>query len=174
MYAIIRAGGHQERVEAGEVITIDRLKQDVGEEVRYVPLMIHTDDGGVVSDRHELEGKAAVVGKVLEHSRGDKIDVFQYRGKTGYRRHIGARQAITLVEISEVRFGDVVERAEDKRKAAEEAAAKEAEAAAAEAAAAEGTAAPAKKPAARKKAPAKAKAAGAKKAPARKAAPKKA
>jgi large subunit ribosomal protein L21 len=115
MYAIIRAGGHQEKVSAGDTITVDRLKTDVGEEVRYVPLMVHKDDGTVVSDHKELGETAAVIGRVLEHTREDKIDVFQYRQKTGYRRHLGHRQPVTLVEIAEIRFGEVVERAEDKK-----------------------------------------------------------
>lgn len=120
MYAIIRTGGHQEKVEVGEQITVDRLKQEVGEEVRFVPLMVAKDDGQIVSDHQALERDASVVGKVLEHVRGDKLDVFQYRQKTGYRRHTGHRQMLTLVEISEMRLGDAVERLEDRR-AAEEA-----------------------------------------------------
>jgi large subunit ribosomal protein L21 len=117
MYAIIRAGGHQEKVSAGDTITVDRLKTDVGGEVRYVPLMVHKDDGTVVSDHKELGEVAAVVGRVLEHTREDKIDVFQYRQKTGYRRHLGHRQPVTLVEIAEIRFGEVIDRAEDKAEA---------------------------------------------------------
>jgi large subunit ribosomal protein L21 len=121
MYAIIRTGGHQEKVSVGEQITVDRLKQEVGEEVRFVPLMIAKDDGSIVSDHRQLAEEAAVIGRVLEHVKGDKLDVFQYRQKTGYRRHTGHRSALTLVEIAELRIGDAVERAEEKR-AAEEAA----------------------------------------------------
>jgi large subunit ribosomal protein L21 len=120
MYAIIRAGGHQEKVTVGEQITVDRLKERPGEQVRFVPLMVAKDDGTIVSDRKVLASEAAVVGVVLEHLKGEKVDVFQYRAKTGYRRHIGHRQPLTLVEISELRLGDTVERLEDKR-AAEEA-----------------------------------------------------
>ena len=120
MYAIIRTGGHQEKVSVGEQITVDRLKQEPGEEVRFVPLMVALDDGTVVTDHQVLQEKTAVVGKVLEHIKGEKIDVFQYRQKSNYRRHTGHRQPLTLVEIAELRHGDAVERA-DERKAAEEA-----------------------------------------------------
>ena len=120
MYAIIRTGGHQEKVSVGEQITVDRLKEEPGEEVRFVPLMISKDDGTIVTDHAELTEKAAVVGKVVQHFKGDKIEVFNYRQKTGYRRHTGHRQPLTLVEIEELRLGDAVERAEDRR-AAEEA-----------------------------------------------------
>jgi large subunit ribosomal protein L21 len=120
MYAIIRTGGHQEKVAVGEQITVDRLKEEPGAEVRFVPLMVAKDDGTIVTDHKQLSEQAAVVGRVLQHYKGEKIDVFQYRQKTNYRRHTGHRQPLTLVEIAELRLGDAVERAEDKR-AAEEA-----------------------------------------------------
>jgi ribosomal L21-like protein len=75
------------------------------------------DDGSIVSDHNELEKEASVTGTVLQHLKGDKLDVFQYRQKTGYRRHTGHRQALTLVEISELRLGQTVESAEEKRAA---------------------------------------------------------
>jgi large subunit ribosomal protein L21 len=106
MYAIIRTGGHQEKVVPGERVLIDRVKAEVGQTLQLAPLMVSTDDGTVVSDPAQLRSTAAVVGTVVEHVRGDKVDVFQYRQKTGYRRHIGHRQALTLVEISEIRLGE--------------------------------------------------------------------
>ena|SRR5687768_16568805 len=120
MYAIIRTGGHQEKVSVGEQITVDRLKQEPGEPIDFVPLMMGLDDGTIVTDHQQLTDKAGVKGRVLQHFKGDKIDIFQYRQKTNYRRHTGHRQPLTLVEIAEVRFGDTVEKAEEKR-AAEEA-----------------------------------------------------
>ena len=119
MYAIIRTGGHQEKVTVGEQITVDRLKQEPGEEVRFVPLMIAKDDGTIVTDHAQLNNEGAVVGKVLQHIKADKLDVFNDRQKTGYRKHTGHRQQMTLVEIAELRFGPVVERADEKRAAAD-------------------------------------------------------
>ena len=178
MYAIIRTGGHQEKVSVGEQITVDRLKQEPGEEVRFVPLMIAKDDGTIVTDHAQLEKEAAVVGKVVSHFKGEKLEVFNYRQKTGYRKHAGHRQPLTLVDIEELRFGDAVERAAEKR------AAEDAQRTAAELqkkAAAEDEKEAPKKVTPKKKAPAKAaaskaggKAAGApKKTAAKKAAPKK-
>ena len=109
MYAIIRTGGHQEKVNAGEQITVDYLNQrGVGDTVTFPALMISMDDGNVVSDHKELTDNATVTGTVVQHIKADKVDVFQYRNKTGYRRHTGHRQPMTLVEITEIRFGDVV------------------------------------------------------------------
>jgi large subunit ribosomal protein L21 len=120
MYAIIRTGGHQEKVAVGEQITVDRLKQEPGEPIDFVPLMMGLDDGTIITDHQQLTDKAGVQGRVLQHFKGDKIDIFQYRQKTNYRRHTGHRQPLTLVEIAEVRFGDTVEKIDEKR-AAEEA-----------------------------------------------------
>jgi large subunit ribosomal protein L21 len=119
MYAIIRTGGHQEKVAAGEQITVDRLKQEPGEEIRFVPLLVGLDDGTIITDHQQLTDKAAVVGKVLQHVKGDKVDIFQYRQKTNYRRHTGHRQPLTVVEIAELRFGDAVVRLDEVRAAEE-------------------------------------------------------
>ena len=108
MYAIIRTGGHQEKVGPGEQITVDHLKQAVGETLTFPLLMITKDDGTVVTDHKELEEQGKVTATVVQHIKADKVDVFQYRNKTGYRRHTGHRQPMTLVEISEIRLGDVV------------------------------------------------------------------
>ena len=109
MYAIIRTGGHQEKVNPGEQITVDYLNQrSVGDTVTFPALMISTDDGTVVSDHKELADNAKVTGTVVQHIKADKVDVFQYRHKTGYRKHTGHRQPMTLVEITEIRLGDVV------------------------------------------------------------------
>ncbi|HEX9774712.1 MAG TPA: 50S ribosomal protein L21 [Actinomycetota bacterium] len=135
MYAIIRAGGHQEKVSPGEQITIDRRKEEVGSEITFTPLLVSTGEQ-VVSDKKALaEGEATVVGTILDHLKGDKVDVFNYRNKTGYRRHTGHRQPLTLVEIAEIRFGGKVEKAPEEP---------------APAPAAEEKAAPAKKTAAKK------------------------
>lgn len=103
-YAIIRAGGHQEKVTPGEQITVDRLKQAEGEEITFVPLLVSKGDDDVVSDKDSL-AKAKVVAKVVQHLKGDKVDIFMYRNKTGYRRHTGHRQPLTLVEITSIEVG---------------------------------------------------------------------
>src|SRR5439155_21176345 len=109
MYAIIRTGGHQEKVTAGEPLPVDYLNQRaVGDTVTFPALMISADDGTVVSDHKELADTAKVTGTVVQHIKADKVDVFQYRNKTGYRKHTGHRQPMTLVEITEIRLGDLI------------------------------------------------------------------
>jgi large subunit ribosomal protein L21 len=100
MYAIIRAGGKQAKVQPGDVIDIERLKSD-DEEITFAPLLVVDDEGESHSDREELS-KASVTAKVLGETAGEKIDIFKYKNKTGYRRRMGHRQKYTQIEITEI------------------------------------------------------------------------
>lgn len=98
MYAIIRAGGKQAKVQSGDVLDIERVKSGV-DELTFAPLLVVDDSGNAVSDRGILE-KATVTAKVLGESAGPKVDIFKYKNKTGYRRRMGHRQKYTRVEIT--------------------------------------------------------------------------
>jgi large subunit ribosomal protein L21 len=100
MYAIIRAGGKQAKVQSGDVIEIERVKAD-SDELVFTPLLIVDDKGNSVSDRTTL-GNAKVKAKVLGESAGPKVDIFKYKNKTGYRRHQGHRQKYTRIEITAI------------------------------------------------------------------------
>jgi len=102
MYAIIRAGGKQAKVQSGDVIEIERVKGDA-EEMSFSPLLVVDDKGNAVSDR-DLLAKASVTAKVLGESQGQKIDIFKYKNKTGYRRRQGHRQKYTQIEITEIKL----------------------------------------------------------------------
>ena len=102
MYAIIRAGGKQAKVQSGDVIEIERVKGDA-EEMSFSPLLIVDDKGNAVSDRDML-AKASVTAKVLGESQGPKIDIFKYKNKTGYRRRQGHRQKYTQIEITDIQL----------------------------------------------------------------------
>ncbi len=99
MYAIIRAGGKQAKVQEGDVLDIDRVKGT--EELTFTPLLVVKDDGTVISDRKKLD-KAKVVAAVVGEHRGDKIEVFKYKPKSGYRRSRGHRQHYTTIEIKKI------------------------------------------------------------------------
>jgi large subunit ribosomal protein L21 len=99
MYAIIRAGGKQSKVSEGDVLDVERLKETG--EVTFTPLLIVKDDGTVVSDAKKL-GKAKVTAEVMGEHRGDKVEVFKYKNKTGYRRSAGHRQTYTTIKIKKI------------------------------------------------------------------------
>ena len=102
MYAIIRAGGKQAKVQSGDVIEIERVKGD-SDKLSFGPLLVVDDDGNAVSDRDVL-AKATVTAKILGESVGPKIDIFKYKNKTGYRRRQGHRQKYTQIEITEIKL----------------------------------------------------------------------
>ena len=102
MYAIIRAGGKQAKVKSGDVIDIERVKTD-DDKLTFEPLLVVDDDGNSFSDRSAL-AKASVTAKVLGESAGDKIDIFKYKNKSGYRRSQGHRQKYTRIEITGIKL----------------------------------------------------------------------
>jgi large subunit ribosomal protein L21 len=102
MYAIIRAGGKQAKVQSGDVIEIERVKGE-SDKMSFAPLLVVDDEGNAVSDRDVL-AKATVTAKILGESQGPKIDIFKYKNKTGYRRRQGHRQKYTQIEITEIKL----------------------------------------------------------------------
>lgn len=102
MYAIIRTGGKQAKVESGDVIDIERVKTD-DDKLTFEPLLVVDDDGNAVSDRKAL-AEASVTAKVLGESSGPKIDIFKYKNKSGYRRRQGHRQKYTRIEITGIKL----------------------------------------------------------------------
>ena len=171
MYAIVKTGGKQYRVERGQRLLIERLAVDEGADVKLEPILFRSDEA--VFDKTGLES-VQVTAKVLAHVRGEKLRVFKFKPKRGYKRRTDHRQDLTQIEVTEISQGKAKAKAAA-QKAAEQPAAEKAPAAkapadkpAAKAKASAGKAA-AEKPAAKAKAPAKAKPAAKAKAPAEKA-----
>jgi large subunit ribosomal protein L21 len=100
MYAVIKAGGRQFKVVSGDVIDVDRIgTAAAGDEVTFRPVLIVEDGGAIKSRPLELEG-IAVKAKVVAHKRGEKIRVFNYHSKTGWKKTKGHRSELTSVEIT--------------------------------------------------------------------------
>jgi large subunit ribosomal protein L21 len=123
MYAIIRAGGKQAKVQSGDVLDIERVKSD-DDKITFEPLLVVDDEGNAVSDRAAL-AKASVTAKVLGESAGPKVDIFKYKNKSGYSRRQGHRQMYTRIEITGIKLPAAAKKAAAKKK--EEAAASEEE-----------------------------------------------
>jgi large subunit ribosomal protein L21 len=101
-YAIVESGGKQYRVEKGGSLLVDRLPDDEGAKVALRPVMYRADKQ-VVLEAGELE-KVKVEAKVAEHLRGDKIRIFKYKPKKGYRRRAGHRSELTRLEVTDVKM----------------------------------------------------------------------
>jgi len=114
MYAIIRAGGKQAKIQEGDVLDVERVKSDG--EITYTPLLIVQDDGTVISDRSTLD-KLTVTAEVVGDSTGPKIDIFKYKNKTGYRRRQGHRQKYTKIKVTKIKAGGTKKKAASTKKA---------------------------------------------------------
>jgi large subunit ribosomal protein L21 len=101
-YAIVESGGKQYRAEKGETLVVDRLAEDEGAKVTLRPVMFRADKK-VVLDAGELE-KVKVEAVVARHERGEKLRIFKYRAKKGYRRRAGHRSELTRLEVTDVKM----------------------------------------------------------------------
>ncbi len=98
MYAIVRCGGRQEKVALDEVVTVDKLPGEVGSSITLTALLV-VDGERVISDPAEV-GRYQVTADIVGDAAGPKINMIQYRNKTGYRRRLGHRQRYTQVRIT--------------------------------------------------------------------------
>ena len=105
MYAIVKTGGKQYRVEEGQTLLVERLREDEGAKVLLQPLLLRQDGKeDTVFEGADLE-KVKVEARVVGHERGPKLRVFKYKPKRGYRRRTGHRQNLTRIEITEISNG---------------------------------------------------------------------
>lgn len=102
MYAVIKTGGKQQKVKAGDVIEVEKIVHD-GQTVTFHPILVVDDDGKTHVGAEAA--KAVVTAKPLGEKKGDKVKIFKYRPKSGYARRGGHRQILTMLEIEEVKFG---------------------------------------------------------------------
>ena len=99
MYAIVKTGGKQYRVERGQYLLVERLPEEVGASVALKPLMYRSEEA--VFDSKGLE-QVQVTAKVLAHERGEKLRIVKFKPKRGYKRRTGHRQELTRIEITEI------------------------------------------------------------------------
>ena len=98
MYAVIKTGGKQERVEEGQTLAVELLGAAEGDEVSFDPILV-VDGDTVLSRRHELR-TTRVSARVLGETKGPKVRGFTYKPKTRARRNWGHRQRYTTIEIT--------------------------------------------------------------------------
>jgi len=102
MYAVVKVGGKQYRVEKGESLLVDRMSAAEGDKLTLDPLLL-ADGKDTVFESKDL-GKIKVEAVVTGHERGPKIHVLKYKPKRGYKRRTGHRSDLTRIEISDIKL----------------------------------------------------------------------
>jgi large subunit ribosomal protein L21 len=98
VYAIVRAGGRQEKVSVGDVLIVDRLAGRPGSTVELTPLLL-VDGSSVTSDSSKL-AKVTVTAEIVEAAKGPKIKIMKFKNKTGYRKRQGHRAQLTRIKVT--------------------------------------------------------------------------
>lgn len=100
MYAIVRAGGRQEKVSVGDVLLIDKVSAQPGESIELKPLML-VDGADITVEADKLAG-VKVAAEVVKAAKGPKITITKYKNKTGYRKRQGHRQPLTQIKVTKI------------------------------------------------------------------------
>jgi large subunit ribosomal protein L21 len=101
VYAIVKAGGRQEKVSVGDVVVVDRLSGGAGESVQ-LPALLLVDGEKVTTDAAAL-AKVTVTAEIVRDEKGPKIEILKYKNKTGYRVRKGHRQQLTRLKVTGIK-----------------------------------------------------------------------
>jgi len=115
-YAVIRTGGKQYRVEEGMTLLVERLPDDEGAKISLEPLL-YSGGKDTLFESGDL-GRVKVEATILGHERGEKLRVFKFKPKRGYKRTAGHRQELTRLQVTGISVG---RGASSKKKTEEEA-----------------------------------------------------
>lgn len=98
VYAIVKAGGRQEKVSVGDVVVVNRMPATAGETVE-LPAVLLVDGETVTSDAEALS-RVTVTAEVVRDQKGPKITIMKFKNKTGYRKRQGHRQKLTRLKVT--------------------------------------------------------------------------
>ena len=101
VFAVVSAGGSQEKVSVGTIVTLDRIKADANGKIQ-LPALLLVDGDKVTTDAAAL-ASVKVTAEVLNDLRGPKIIIQKYKNKTGYKRRQGFRSELTRVQVLEIK-----------------------------------------------------------------------
>jgi len=101
MYAVIKTGGKQHRVSPGEVLAVEKLVGNQGDEVVFDQVLMVVNEEDIRIGAPIVEG-AKVIGEILEQTKGSKLNVFRMKRRKGYKKKTGHRQQLTSMKIKEI------------------------------------------------------------------------
>jgi large subunit ribosomal protein L21 len=101
VYAVVRAGGRQEKVEVGTIVVLDRIKADKDGNIQLSPVLLV--DGDTITHDAKALAKVTVTAEVIKDLRGPKIVIQKFKNKTGYKKRQGFRADLTRVKITGIK-----------------------------------------------------------------------
>jgi large subunit ribosomal protein L21 len=104
VYAIVRSGGHQHKVQVGDTLAVDRVKAAPGDSVTLPAVLLVDDGGAITTDAAALAG-TTVTAEVVEEFKGPKIEIHLFKNKTGYHRRQGFRSRLTTLRVTGIETG---------------------------------------------------------------------
>ncbi len=116
MFAVIKTGGKQYRVAPDDVIRIERIAGEAGDDVAFDNVLMLDADGNTIVGAPLVDG-AKVTGTLVEQARGEKIIVFKKKRRKNYRRKNGHRQELSVVRITDIAGPGAKKKAAPKAKA---------------------------------------------------------
>ena len=104
MYAVIKTGGKQYRVQSGEKLKVELLPAEVGSQLKLDQVLMVVNGDSITLGRPLVQG-ATVTATVLSHGRHDKVRIFKMRRRKHYQKHQGHRQGFTEIQIDTITAG---------------------------------------------------------------------
>ena len=101
MYAVVRSGGKQYRVEEGSQLTVGKLAGSAGDKITFSEILFIADGDSIKAGAAALKG-ATVTAEIVGHQRGPKIEILRYKNKTRQRKTRGHRQDETTIKITKI------------------------------------------------------------------------
>ena len=107
MYAIVKTGGKQYKVAVGDIVQVEKVTAELGDEVTLPALLVVDGEGDSVDVTHEASKLAAytVTGEIVAHTKGPKIRIHKFKSKTGYHKRQGHRQPLTQIKVTGITSG---------------------------------------------------------------------
>ena len=101
IYRDEHSSGRQEKVPVGDVVVVDKLAGEIGDEVTLAPVMLV--DGDKVTTAAADLAKSSVTAEIIGDEKGPKINILKFKNKTGFRKRQGHRAQLTAVKVTAIK-----------------------------------------------------------------------
>ncbi len=102
MYAIVKTGGKQYKVSPGDIIRVEKIEGNAGDDVTFENVLMYLDDNNNLEIGKPILSDTKVTGQISKQTKGDKIIIFKSKRRKGYKKKTGHRQLLTEIKIKEI------------------------------------------------------------------------